>query len=170
MKRSFTESHKRIVASRQKWTCGGCGHILSSAFQVDHTVPLWRVGADDVENAQALCPNCHAVKTQRENIERTQLRRLNEERRRTEALREKMKRIREEEEKKRVDVCFKNGGKQCSVCLEKYYGLFRHKCAVVEARIKNKTYELEKEKKIVSFKDTTCPFRQFRFNFKKNIT
>ena len=44
--------------------------MLSEAFQIDHTVPLWKGGADEESNCSALCANCHAVKTQIEATER----------------------------------------------------------------------------------------------------
>ena len=68
--RRFTESHKKIVAARQKWTCSTCLLLLDSTFQVDHTVPLWEGGDDSIENATAMCPGCHAKKTQEEGIRR----------------------------------------------------------------------------------------------------
>ena len=49
--------------------CSSCKSILGSAFQVDHTTPLWKGGEDDISNATAMCPSCHAQKTQREEIE-----------------------------------------------------------------------------------------------------
>lgn len=44
--------------------------MLPAAYQVDHTVPLCDGGADDISNCSAMCPNCHATKTQLEGIER----------------------------------------------------------------------------------------------------
>lgn len=76
MNRSFTEAQKKIVAARQKWTCAGCDEMLDSTYQIDHIVPLWKNGPDCyVTNAQALCPRCHAKKTQNEGIERVLLNR-----------------------------------------------------------------------------------------------
>jgi hypothetical protein len=46
--------------------------LLSSAYQIDHTVPLCDGGDDNVDNATAMCPNCHALKTQREAVARRQ--------------------------------------------------------------------------------------------------
>ena len=43
---------------------------LPAAYQVDHIVPLAMGGPDSFENLQALCPNCHADKTQQEAISR----------------------------------------------------------------------------------------------------
>tara|TARA_B100000963_G_scaffold69120_1_gene57497 strand:- start:1864 stop:2403 length:540 start_codon:yes stop_codon:yes gene_type:complete len=60
----------KVVAAAQRWRCNGCQQLLSAAYQIDHRIPLWRGGEDRVENLQALCPNCHAAKTQREAIAR----------------------------------------------------------------------------------------------------
>jgi len=60
-----------VIAARQQWQCSECRELLSSAFEIDHTVALVDGGADSAENATALCPNCHALKTQREHIART---------------------------------------------------------------------------------------------------
>ena len=71
MQRTFTEPQKKIVAARQQWACSMCGVLLPSTFQVDHTVALCDGGEDDYEtNATAMCPNCHARKTQLETIAR----------------------------------------------------------------------------------------------------
>jgi len=69
--RRFTVHEKKIVAARQAWRCGHCAQMLAASYEVDHTVPLHLGGPDDYEtNALALCRECHAKKTQREEIER----------------------------------------------------------------------------------------------------
>lgn len=51
-----------------------CDDLLSAAFEIDHIVALENGGADDAEtNGQALCPNCHALKSQTERIERIKM-------------------------------------------------------------------------------------------------
>lgn len=64
--RRVTERTKKRIASAQRWKCADCAELLSSAFQVDHVVPLWKGGSNDESNLRALCPNCHALKTQEE--------------------------------------------------------------------------------------------------------
>ena len=71
-KRLLTEPEKKIVAARQQWTCSGCKAVLPAAYQVDHTVALCDGGADTTANCTAMCPNCHAAKTQKETIARAQ--------------------------------------------------------------------------------------------------
>ena len=45
-------------------------------FHVDHKVPLQLNGLDVEANLQALCPNCHAAKTQFENSRIKELEKL----------------------------------------------------------------------------------------------
>jgi len=78
--RSLTEPEKKIVASRQQWRCSQCDDVLSSAYQVDHTIPLCDGGADDIANCTAMCANCHALKTQAEHVARRRLAMLQPER------------------------------------------------------------------------------------------
>ena len=65
-RRRVTERVKKQVAASQDWRCSACSSLLSSAYQVDHIVPLWKAGTNERENLTALCPNCHALKTQKE--------------------------------------------------------------------------------------------------------
>ena len=65
-RRRVTERVKKQVAADQEWKCSSCSCLLSSAYQIDHIVPLWKTGSNERENLTALCANCHALKTQRE--------------------------------------------------------------------------------------------------------
>jgi len=67
---AITGPVRLVVAARQGWRCSDCSQLLSSAFEVDHTVALVDGGEDAVSNATAMCANCHARKTQREHIAR----------------------------------------------------------------------------------------------------
>jgi 5-methylcytosine-specific restriction endonuclease McrA len=74
MSRSWTSDQKRQVAARQEWRCGHCVELLNAAFEVDHVVALENGGPDDVAtNSMALCSNCHALKTQKERVDRIKL-------------------------------------------------------------------------------------------------
>lgn len=75
MKRQLSEPEKKTVAARQQWRCSACAVVLPPTYQVDHTVPLWAGGEDTVDNCTAMCPNCHAAKTQQEAIARAAARR-----------------------------------------------------------------------------------------------
>lgn len=67
MSRKLSESNKKIIAFKQDYKCFICKKILPPSFQVDHIIPH-SISLDDTEeNLQALCPNCHSIKTQREN-------------------------------------------------------------------------------------------------------
>lgn len=66
-KRSWSADDKRFAGARSGWKCESCKCVLPAAFEVDHIIPLEDGGLDCIEaNAQALCPNCHAGKTQKE--------------------------------------------------------------------------------------------------------
>lgn len=71
MRRTWGATVQKIVGARQLWRCAKCDCLLPSAYEVDHVQPLWDGGKDCHEtNAQALCPTCHASKTQLERIDR----------------------------------------------------------------------------------------------------
>ena len=55
---------KKRVAYRQKYRCALCNILLPPTYQVDHITPLFLGGSNHPTNLQALCPNCHADKTQ----------------------------------------------------------------------------------------------------------
>jgi 5-methylcytosine-specific restriction endonuclease McrA len=56
------------LAASQHWQCNVCGQLLPAAFQVDHIVALENNGSNRLHNLQALCPNCHAEKTYKDNF------------------------------------------------------------------------------------------------------
>lgn len=62
-KRNLNETTKKVVASNQKWSCNMCYKMLDASYEIDHTVPLYKGGTNNVENLQALCRNCHGLKT-----------------------------------------------------------------------------------------------------------
>ena len=66
-KRKLPESTKKIVAYSQKWRCKDCTHLLPPTYQIDHIIPHCISCNDNQQNLSALCPNCHAKKTQRES-------------------------------------------------------------------------------------------------------
>jgi hypothetical protein len=67
LSRKLKEREKKIIASSQEWKCKMCDCILSAAYQIDHIIPFSIDGDDSISNLQALCPNCHSSKTQRES-------------------------------------------------------------------------------------------------------
>ena len=62
-KRNVSESKKKYVASNQQWKCKKCQTILDATYEVDHVVPLYKGGNNEVNNLEALCRNCHGKKT-----------------------------------------------------------------------------------------------------------
>jgi len=52
------------ILERQKWKCARCGKTLKPGrYHIDHKKPLALGGSNSIRNLQALCPNCHHVKT-----------------------------------------------------------------------------------------------------------
>ena len=62
-KRSVSETKKKYISAQQGWKCGHCQQQLSSTYEVDHIVPLYKGGSNDLTNLVSLCPNCHRKKT-----------------------------------------------------------------------------------------------------------
>ena len=62
-KRRVSQLTKKIVASNQKWKCKNCENTLDFTYEIDHIIPLYQGGSNEVENLQALCRNCHGRKT-----------------------------------------------------------------------------------------------------------
>jgi 5-methylcytosine-specific restriction protein A len=44
---------------------------VAEANEVDHVVPLWEGGTNDLANLQGLCGACHKVKSEAETLRRT---------------------------------------------------------------------------------------------------
>jgi len=138
-RKKVTPASKNIIAGSQKWRCATCNELLSPAFEVDHVIPLWQNGPDERFNMAAKCANCHALKTQTENIERRALEVQNERRKVKEAQRQWECDVR----KKHRDAAMRRQTwspdgttKTCNECKERFYAIFRHdRCTVVEARI-----------------------------------
>lgn len=67
MRIRLSPSRRYGIACRQSWKCNICQELFKSvAFQIDHITPLHLGGVNVESNLQALCANCHAVKTLRE--------------------------------------------------------------------------------------------------------
>jgi hypothetical protein len=66
----FTEVQKRIIACTQSYMCVGeiCNSVLllPRTWELDHIIPLSQEGTNSYDNLQIICPNCHALKTQKE--------------------------------------------------------------------------------------------------------
>tara|TARA_A100001015_G_C14990700_1_gene713797 strand:- start:291 stop:800 length:510 start_codon:yes stop_codon:yes gene_type:complete len=67
-KRSVSEVKKKVIASRQNWSCNDCKDTLTAWFEVDHVKRLDQGGTNEIDNLVALCRNCHGKKTAYENM------------------------------------------------------------------------------------------------------
>lgn len=65
-KRTLTAADKKRVASNQGYRCRNCGKTFGAVYHVDHVRRFSDGGSDRTSNLQALCPNCHADKTEQE--------------------------------------------------------------------------------------------------------
>lgn len=61
-----TDFMRRLIGARQLWSCRSCAQFLDAAYEIDHIVPLFLGGTNEEDNLQALCRNCHGVKSLRE--------------------------------------------------------------------------------------------------------
>ncbi len=66
MSRRVTNSTKKKIAANQRWNCNICQNLLDETYEVDHILPLKDEGTNEENNLQALCPNCHRKKTNKE--------------------------------------------------------------------------------------------------------
>ena len=56
---------RRAALERDEYACVQCHK--RGRLEVDHIVPRWKGGGDELENLQCLCRDCHIVKTLEEN-------------------------------------------------------------------------------------------------------
>lgn len=66
--RNVSGNMKKYVAAAQRWKCNICEKLLDAAYEVDHIIPLFRGGANSYQNLQALCRNCHGMKTMKDSL------------------------------------------------------------------------------------------------------
>ena len=52
----------RLVMNQQ-WKCKKCNSILDATYEIDHIIPLYKGGDNELANLEALCRNCHGNKT-----------------------------------------------------------------------------------------------------------
>ncbi len=63
-------SKKYEVLKQAKFRCQLCGKsAMEEAIQVDHIIPRNKGGNDDMENLQALCRSCNAMKADRDSTD-----------------------------------------------------------------------------------------------------
>lgn len=66
----LSETKRRVIAASQKWECARCRNLLPARFEIDHIVPLCNGGDNALANLQAICSNCHSLKTCQETMRR----------------------------------------------------------------------------------------------------
>ena len=70
-KRKNNEKYRKIVLSRDNYTCQMCGNPYpESELENDHIVPLALGGPDQTSNMQCLCIPCHREKSEQERKDR----------------------------------------------------------------------------------------------------
>lgn len=67
-KRAVSSKERMKIAASQDWKCNGCGdkfgHDLN--FEIDHIFQWCAGGSNRTVNLQALCPNCHSTKSEKD--------------------------------------------------------------------------------------------------------
>jgi len=69
------------ILERQKYRYAMCGKPLKPKnYHIDHKKPLALGGSNTLRNLQALCPNCHDIKTKKDRERIAKARRKKEKR------------------------------------------------------------------------------------------
>lgn len=76
IRKPITDLIKKNIAYKQSYNCCICRNLLPPSYQIDHIIPHSISQNDNENNLQALCANCHSVKTQRENLRISQFKKL----------------------------------------------------------------------------------------------
>ena len=75
-RKAIKDTVKKEVSYKQSYKCKSCSLLLPPSFQIDHIIPWSLCHDDSEENLQALCANCHSIKTQREALRIIQYKKL----------------------------------------------------------------------------------------------
>jgi 5-methylcytosine-specific restriction endonuclease McrA len=69
-RRALAKAEETKVLKRQKYKCAICKMDISKLAVVnfDHKNPIALGGSNSLRNFQALCPTCHAEKTQQDRL------------------------------------------------------------------------------------------------------
>lgn len=72
-KRHYSTTHRIEIAYKTEYKCNACKLLLPPTFEIDHIVELRDGGKDEYDNLQALCPNCHSLKTRANTLKRSKV-------------------------------------------------------------------------------------------------
>ena len=70
--RKLTSADKKRIAAKQGYKCKNCHETFGTVYHIDHIKPHSEGGSDLDSNLQALCPNCHAEKTEADRHKKKQ--------------------------------------------------------------------------------------------------
>jgi len=71
-----SKSQKNEVLARQKSKCARCHKLLDPrATHFDHIKEVYKGGKSTVDNLQALCANCHNIKTHEDKLKKVESKR-----------------------------------------------------------------------------------------------
>ena len=72
-RKKISKDMRQHVVNKQENACGMCKLVLTPYFEIDHIIGLQFGGTDDEANLMALCRDCHAKKSIKENQCREQI-------------------------------------------------------------------------------------------------
>ena len=73
----IARSQKNEVLARQKNRCAKCNSLLDMrATHFDHKREVYKGGKSTVSNLQALCANCHNIKTHKDKLKNTERKKM----------------------------------------------------------------------------------------------
>ena len=72
-RKKISKEVRQHVVNKQENACGMCKLVLTPYFEIDHIIGLQFGGTDDEANLMALCRDCHAKKSIKENQCRPQI-------------------------------------------------------------------------------------------------
>lgn len=72
-RKKINKDVKQHIVMKQDNACGDCKNALTPYFEIDHIIGLQFGGTDDESNLMALCRECHAKKSIKENQCREQI-------------------------------------------------------------------------------------------------
>ena len=71
-----SKSQKNEVLARQKNKCAKCHKLLDMrATHFDHATEVYKGGKSIIKNLQALCANCHSIKTNEDRLKQVEKKR-----------------------------------------------------------------------------------------------